>query len=385
MPWNNQTNNGGGWKGGGGPWGQGPSGGGGGGGNSGPGGQQPDLEELLKRGQDRFRQAMPGGGVGGGFLALIIVVALVVIGFFAFTVRIDTNQQGVVLRFGEIHRTLNPGLNFRLPYPIETVYQPNVTNINRIEVGIRTNDPSGFFSSSRNTSSGQDVAEESLMLTGDENIVDIDFVVLWKISKAEDYLFKIKNPEVTVKAVAESGMREVVGQNEIQPILSRNRAGIETEVQQLMQATLDQYQSGIEIRAVQMQKVDPPQQVIASFRDVQAARADQERLQNEANAYANRVVPEARGNAQRVLEAAEAYKEQTVAESIGRTERFLQVYEQYSKAPEVTRKRMFLETMERVLGRTDKVIIDSSAQGASGVVPYLPLNELNRTQRGDNQ
>lgn len=384
MPWNNQSSNGGGgWKGGGGPWGQGPSGGGGG--SGGPGGQQPDLEELLKRGQDRFRQAMPGGGLGGGFLALIIIVALAVVGFFAFTVRIDTNQQGVVLRFGKIHRTLNPGLNFRLPYPVETVYQPNVTNINRIEVGIRTNDPSGFFSSSRNTSSGQDVPEESLMLTGDENIVDIDFVVLWKISKAEDYLFKIKNPEVTVKAVAESGMREIVGQNEIQPILSRNRAGIETAVQELMQKTLDEYQSGIEIRAVQMQKVDPPQQVIASFRDVQAARADQERLQNEANAYANRVVPEARGNAQRILQAAEAYKEQTVAESIGRTKRFLQVYEQYSKAPEVTRKRMFLETMERVLGRTDKIIIDNNVQGASGVVPYLPLNELNRKQQGENQ
>jgi membrane protease subunit HflK len=384
MPWNNQSSNGGGgWKGGGGPWGQGPSGGGG---SGGPGGQQPDLEELLKRGQDRFRQAMPGGGIGGGFLALIIIVALAVVAFFAFTVRIDTNQQGVVLRFGEIHRTLTPGLNFRLPYPIETVYQPNVTNINRIEVGIRTTDPSGFFSSARNIGSAQDVPEESLMLTGDENIVDIDVVVLWKISKAEDYLFKIKNPEITVKAVAESGMREIVGQNEIQPILSRNRAEIEQSVQELMQRTLDEYQSGIEIRAVQMQKVDPPQQVIAAFRDVQAARADQERLQNEANAYGKRVVPEARGNAQRILQAAEAYKEQAVAESVGRTERFLQVYDEYAKAPEVTRKRMFLETMERVLGRTDKIIIDGNAQGASGVVPYLPLNELNRTQpRGENQ
>lgn len=383
MPWNNQSSNGGGgWKGGGGPWGQGPSGGGGSGGP----GQQPDLEELLKRGQDRFRQAMPGGGIGGGFLALIVIVALAVVAFFAFTVRIDTNQQGVVLRFGKIHRTLNPGLNFRLPFPIETVYQPNVTNINRMEIGIRTNDPSGFFSTARNTGSGQDVPEESLMLTGDENIVDIDVVVLWKISKAEDYLFKIKNPEVTVKAVAESGMREIIGQNEIQPILSRNRAEIEQAVQALMQKTLDEYQSGIEVRAVQLQKVDPPQQVIAAFRDVQAARADQERLQNEANAYARRVVPEARGNAQRVLQAAEAYKEQAVAEAIGRTERFVQVYDEYAKAPEVTRKRMFLETMERVLGGADKIIIDGDAQGASGVVPYLPLNELNRTQpRGENQ
>jgi membrane protease subunit HflK len=277
-------------------------------------------------------------------------------------------------------------LNFRLPYPVETVYQPNVTNINRTEVGIRTNDPSGFFSSTRNIGSAQDVPEESLMLTGDENIVDIDFVVLWKISKAEDYLFKIKNPEVTVKAVAESGMREVIGQNEIQPILSRNRAEIEQSVQALMQKTLEEYESGIEIRAVQLQKVDPPQQVIAAFRDVQAARADQERLQNEANAYGRRVVPEARGNAQRALQAAEAYKEQAVAEAIGRTERFLQVYDEYAKAPEVTRKRMFLETMERVLRGADKIIIDGNSQGANGVVPYLPLNELNRTQpRGENQ
>jgi membrane protease subunit HflK len=278
-------------------------------------------------------------------------------------------------------------LNFRLPYPIETVYQPNVTNINRIEVGIRTTDPSGFFSSNRNTASAQDVPEESLMLTGDENIVDIDVVVLWKISKAEDYLFKIKNPEVTVKAVAESDMREIVGQNEIQPILSRERAAVEQQVQVLMQRTLDAYESGIEIRAVQLQKVDPPQQVIAAFRDVQAARADQERLQNEANAYANRIVPEARGNAQRALQSGEAYKEQAVAEAVGRSERFLQVYTEYAKAPEVTRKRMFLETMERVLGGTDKIIIDGNAQGSSGVVPYLPLNELNRTQtpRGENQ
>jgi membrane protease subunit HflK len=380
MPWSNQNGGGGGgggWKGGGGPWGQGPTGGG--------GGQQPDLEELLKRGQDRFKQAMPGGGIGGGFLALIIVVALAVAGFFAFTVRIDTNQRGVVLRFGEINRTLNPGLNFRLPYPIETVYQPSVTNINRIEIGIRTSDPSGFFSSARtNRTTGQDVPEESLMLTGDENIVDVDLVVLWKISKAEDFLFKIKNPEVTVKAVAESAMREIVGQNDIQPILSRNRSGIEQAVRELMQKTLDTYESGVEVREVQMQKVDPPQEVIAAFRDVQAARADQERLQNEADAYANRVVPEARGDAQRILQGGEAYKEQAVAESIGRTERFLKVYEEYAKAPEVTRKRMFLETMERVFGKTDKIIIDGSAQG-SGVVPYLPLNELNRKPQGDTQ
>jgi membrane protease subunit HflK len=204
--------------------------------------------------------------------------------------------------------------------------------------------------------------------------------VLWRIKDAANYLFNIQNPEGGVKDVAESAMREIVGQNDIQPILTRSRRETEEAVQALMQRTLDSYNAGVEVTQVQLQKVDPPQEVIASFRDVQAARADQERLQNEADAYANRVVPEARGDAQRILQGGEAYKEQAVAEADGRTDRFLKIYEEYAKAPDVTRKRMFLETMERVLGSTDKIIIDQGAQG-SGVVPYLPLNELNRTPR----
>lgn len=375
MPWSSQNGGGGGgWKGGGGPWGQGPSGGGGG------GGQSPDLEELLKRSQDRLKQAMPGGGMGGGLLALIIIAGLAVLVWQTCFVSVQPNQQGVVLRFGDLHRTMTPGLRFRWPYPIETVYLPAVTNINRVQVGMRSTASSSIFGSPGGDVQVRDVSEESLMLTGDENIVDVDFVVLWRINNAADFLFKIQNPEQGVKDVAESAMREIVGQNDIQPILTRSRRETEEAVRKLMQKTLDDYEAGVEITQVQLQKVDPPQEVIASFRDVQAARADQERLQNEADAYANRVVPEARGDAQRVLQQAEAYKQQAVAEAVGRTERFLKVYEEYAKAPEVTRKRMFLETMERVLGSTDKIIIDNSAQG-SGVVPYLPLNELSRSQR----
>ena len=219
------------------------------------------------------------------------------------------------------------------------------------------------------------------MLTGDENIVDVNFSVLWKVKPTGvgEYLFNIQNPEGTVKAVAESAMREVVGRSEIQPILTGARQTIENAVQELMQKTLDHYGAGIFVQQVQLQKVDPPTQVIDSFRDVQAARADLERAQNEAQTYANRVVPEARGRVAQITQAAEAYKSQTVAEATGQTSRFLKIYEQYTKAPAVTRERMYLETMERVLGGADKIILDSGRQGGgSDVVPYLPLNELSR-------
>jgi len=208
--------------------------------------------------------------------------------------------------------------------------------------------------------------------------VDVDFSVLWLIKPngAGDYLFNIQNPEGTVKAVAESAMREVIGRGLIQPILTGARQTIEGEVQELMQKTLDQYGSGIQVSQVQLQKVDPPAQVIDSFRDVQAARADAERAQNEAQTYANRRLPEARGEAAKVLQAAEAYREQTVAEATGQTARFVKVYEEYKKAPDVTRQRLYLETMERVLGGTDKIIMDSG--NGTGVVPYLPLSELSR-------
>jgi membrane protease subunit HflK len=257
-----------------------------------------------------------------------------------------------------------------------------VTRINRVEIGMRATPTSTMFSGGSEVV--RDVAEESLMLTGDENIVDVDFIVFWTIKDAAAYLFNIQNPQSTVKDVAESAMREIVGQNDIQPILTKNRRETEDAVRNLMQRTLDSYTAGIQITQVQLQKVDPPAQVIDAFRDVQAARADQERLQNEADAYANRIVPEARGQAQVVLQGAQAYREQVIAEAKGQTDRFLKVYEEYSKAPDVTRQRMFLETMERVLGGTDKVIIDDRA-GGQGVVPYLPLNELRRTPQQQPQ
>jgi membrane protease subunit HflK len=258
-----------------------------------------------------------------------------------------------------------------------------VTRINRIEVGMR-----GSSDTRDATTTVRDVPEESLMLTGDENIVDIDFVVFWQINDAPDYLFNIQNPEGTVKAVAESSMREIVGQNDIEPILTAARAKTEASVQQLIQRILDSYGAGIRVVQVQLQKVDPPAQVIDAFRDVQAARADQERLQNEAQAYANRVIPEARGEAERILQAAQGYRDKVIAEAKGEADRFIKVLEQYQKAPGVTRQRIFIDTMQEVLSKTDKIIIDD--KGGAGVVPYLPLNELQRrappvTQEGGQQ
>ncbi len=372
MPWNNQTGGGGGgWKssgGGGGPWGQGPSG---------PGQQRPDLDELLKTGQDRLKTLMPGGSLGGR--GLILLLGLLILGWLAsgfYQVRPD--EEGVVLRFGKFVKRTTPGLNYHLPFPIEAALTPKVTVINRIEVGMRTAPDNGVGARSGVV---RDVPEESLMLTGDENIVDVDFTVFWRIKDAPKYLFNIQNPPNTVKAVAESVMRDIIGKGKIQPILTEARQKTEVAVQELMQKTLDGYEAGIEITQVQLQKVDPPAQVIDSFRDVQAAKADQVRLRNQAETYANKVIPEARGEAQTILQAAEAYKQQTIAEATGQAARFLSVYSEYKKAPDVTRQRMFLETMERVFSKMDKVIIDGK-NGSTGVVPYLPLSELRK--QGDN-
>jgi membrane protease subunit HflK len=354
----------GGWKGGnGGPWGQGPR-------NTGGGSSPPDLEELLRRSQDRLRRVLPGGGGPRNInpVALVAVLALIVVfaAYFFFTFRVQPNEVGVVLRFGAYARDAQPGLNFRLPYPIETVYTPEVTTSNRVIIG---------QSQDSTNSTGRDIPEESLMLTGDENIVDIDFAVFWIIDNAPDYLFHMQDPEGTVKAVAESAMREVVGRSNIQPLLTQARQITETDVEKLIQTALDEFGSGIKITQVQLLKVDPPADVIASFRDVQAARADQDRLQNEAQTYANKVVPEAKGQASQITEAANAYRDRTIAEARGQADRFNKVYESYKTAPDVTRRRMYLETMEQVLGGVDKVIIDKSAEG-SGVVPYLPLGAL---------
>ncbi len=371
MPWSNQGGGGGG--GGGGPWG---SGGGKGPWGSGPqssGPKPPDLEEMLRRGQDKLKSVLPGGNLGTKGFALLALGALALWGFSGFF-RVEPDELGVVLRFGKDVREVQPGLNYHLPYPVETVLTPKALRVNKIDIGMRVDD-------ARRNTAVRDVPEESLMLTGDENIVDVDFSVLWKIKPTGvgEYLFNIQNPEGTVKAVAESAMREVVGRSDIQPILTGARQTIENAVQELMQKTLDQYGAGIFVQQVQLQKVDPPTQVIDSFRDVQAARADLERSVNEAQTYANRVVPESRGRVAQITQAAEAYKSQTVAEATGQTSRFVKIYEQYVKAPEVTRQRMYLETMERVLAGADKIIMDSGRDGGGGgVVPYLPLRELDR-------
>jgi len=366
MPWSNQG--GGPWGSGSkGPWGSGPQ-------SSGP--TPPDLEELLRRSQDKLKTVLPGGNLGAKGFALIALAALAIWGFSGFF-RVEPDELGVVLRFGKYVRDAKPGLNYHLPYPVESVLTPKVTRVNRIDVGMR------LVEDLRRGTTMRNVPEESLMLTGDENIVDVDFSVFWlvKPNGASEYLFNIQNPEGTVKAVAESAMREVIGRLQIQPILTGARQTIEGEVHDLMQKTLDQYGAGIQVSQVQLQKVDPPAQVIDAFREVQAARIDAERAQNEAQTYANRRIPEARGQAAQITQAAEAYREQTVAEAKGQTSRFVKVYDEYKKAPEVTRQRLYLETMERVLGGTEKFILDSGSAGSgSGVVPYLPLNELTRRQ-----
>jgi len=364
MPWKNQ---------GGGPWGSGPKGPWG----SGPqsvGPRPPDLEDLLRRVQDRLHQLLPGGYFSGIGIVLILVGAALIWAMSGFY-RVQSEELGVVLRFGKHVRDAQPGLNYHLPYPIETVLLPKALRVSTLSIGMTLiDDPA------RRARTVRDVPEESLMLTGDENIVDVDFTVLWRIKPkgAGDFLFNIQNPEGTVKAVAESAMREVIGRSNIQPILTGARTSTEQNVQELMQKTLDSYGSGVLIQQVQMQKVDPPGQVIDAFRDVQAARADFERLQNEAQTYANRVVPDARGRAAQILQVAEGYRQQAIAEARGQSARFLKVYDEYKKAPDVTRERLYLETMERILGGSEKLVYDGGggSSGTQGIVPYLPLSEL---------
>ncbi|UEM04552.1 FtsH protease activity modulator HflK [Skermanella rosea] len=379
MPWSNQGG------GGGGPWGPPPGNGGGNnpwgrpGGSGGGGSQPPDLEDLLRKGQDRFRRVMPGGFGSGKGIAIAAAV-VVLIWLFSGVYRVEADEQGVVMRFGEWVRTEQPGLRYHIPAPIETALTPKVTRVNRIEIGFRSGVGDG-----RRAGGDRDVTDESLMLTGDENIIDIDFTVLWVIKDAGQYLFKIRDPETTVKKAAESAIREVIGRTDIQPALTEARQEIENSTLQLLQTMLDDYQAGIEITQIQLQKVDPPAPVVDAFNDVQRARADRERVRNEAEAYRNDIIPRARGEAERLIQEASAYREQTVSLAQGDAQRFLSVYDAYSGAREVTARRMYLETMEQVLRGTNKVIIDGNGNGenggANGVVPYLPLTELQRMQR----
>jgi membrane protease subunit HflK len=361
MSWSNQSDGGRGpWKPNPGPWGQGPK-----------SNTPPDLEDLLRRGQDRLKRFVPGGGLGGpAGLGLIVLVAVVIwLGSGVYTVQ--PNEVGINLVFGRYTGKTDPGLRYNLPYPIGQVTVLPVTDRNSIDIGAVTREDSRRSG----LQVSMDVPEESLMLTGDQNIADVKFRVVWQIdpSQPENFAFNLRNPQETVKAVAESAMREVIGQRQIANILTTDRKIIEPAVQDLIQKVMNEYRAGVLIIQVQLLSVDPPQQVIAAYRDVTAAEQDLQRQRNEAQSYANRVVPEARGAAARIVQEAQGYKLQAVQEAQGQASRFDQIYQQYKIAPDVTRERIYLETMERVLGGTDKVIIDNKG---SGVVPYLPLGNL---------
>ena len=354
------------------PWGSPPGGGNG----SGRGPAPPDIDEIIKKIQKTINRFLPGGSAKGGKPLILGLIILAIIWAASGLYRVLPDEQGVVLRFGQYKTTTQPGLNYHIPYPIETVLTPKVTKVNRMDVGFRSERDTGFSSTAV-----ADVPEESLMLTGDENIVNIDFSVFWLIKDAGQFLFKIQDPPATVKAAAETAMREVIAKSKLQSILTEGRSKIEIETQEIAQGLLDEYESGIEITQVQTQKADPPDEVIDAFRDVQAARADMERAKNEAEAYANDVIPRARGDAAKILQEAEAYKKQVVAAAEGEASRFLAIYTEYAKAKVVTQERMYLETMEKVLADIDKVIIDKKA---GGVVPYLPLPALTKKSEGTN-
>ncbi|UFN50565.1 FtsH protease activity modulator HflK [Roseomonas sp. OT10] len=356
-PWGNQRPSGGG-----GPWGQPPQGG-----NGGPfGGRGPDLDDVIRQAQDAVRRYLPrrGGGKGLALLGVLLLAGWAASGIY----RVEPDEQGVVMRFGAFRATTGPGLNYHLPWPIETVTTPRVTRINRVDIGFRSAVDS--TAAVRPTPS-RDVLEESMMLTGDENIIDIDFAVFWRIRDAGEFLFNTRNPEPTVKSAAESMMREVIGRTPIQPALTEARAQIEQAVRLGTQAIMDQYKAGVEITQVQMQKVDPPPSVVDAFRDVQRAQADRERARNEAESYRNDIIPRARGEAERLTQEAQGQRESQIARARGEAQRFVSVLSAYQAAQDVTLRRMYLETMEEILRRNPKIVVDDRL---SGIVPLLNLD-----------
>ena len=363
---------------GGGPWGAGGGGGQGPwGGGTGPKGgpQTPDIEEMLRRSQEKFKKFLPGGGKGGRRLALLVGAVILIwlaTGFY----RVQPGEEGVELLFGAFVKRTTPGLNYWFPGPIGEVFTPNVENTNITTVGFRE-----FGQSGTHNTTVRDVSEESLMLTGDQNIIDIDYVVQWRIKNAADFLFNIRNPEATVKLASESAIREVVGQTTLEDALARKRTLVETSTVEVLQKILDHYKAGVFITSIKLQKVEPPQQVIDAFNDVQRARQDKERQQNEAYAYRNDIVPKAKGEAARMIQEATGYKERMVLEAEGEAKRFLSVFEAYKGNKAVTRSRLYLERMQQVFKDSEKVIIDSG-KGATGVLPYLPLPELRKRSSG---
>jgi modulator of FtsH protease HflK len=346
----------------------GPFGGGGGGG----GGPFPDLDRLIAQLQAFIRDLIPGGprgrfsgGRGLAMLGIVVVGLWIASGFY----RVQPDEQGVVLRFGAYTYWTPPGLHWHLPWPIERVELPAVTRINRTEIGYRSA-ASGRLESGRDAG-GRDVLAESLMLTGDENIIDIDVAVFWRINNAPDFLFNTANPESLVRGVAESSMREVIGRTPIQPALGPMRGQIEADVLKQTQEILDRYNAGVEIRQVQLQKVDPPDAVVESFRDVQRAATDAERMRNEAESYRNDIVPRARGDAARIVAEGQGAKAASVAQATGQAHQFDNVLKAYESAKDVTLRRMYLDTMADVLAHSQPLVVDDKLKG---LVPFLPLN-----------
>jgi modulator of FtsH protease HflK len=335
---------------------------------NGPGTPPPDVEELLRRSQDKFKSMMPGG-VGSSRGLILIVIGIITIWLFSGFYRVQPGEQGVELLFGKFVKVTPPGLNYWPPAPIGQIFKPNVELTNQITIGYSTNGD-GRSSGSR------DVPQESLMLTGDQNIIDVDFVVQWRIKNAADYLFNIRNPDATVKLAAESAIREVIGQTTLEDALTVKRGEVEAATKELLQSILDSYGAGVFIVEIKQQKVDPPSEVIDAFNDVQRAKQDQERSVNEAVAYRNGIVPRAKGEAAVMIQEALAYKEKVTKEAEGEAERFLSVYEAYKTGKEVTIERLYIERMQSVLQNSEKIILDN--KGGTGVVPYLPLPELNK-------
>ena len=319
---------------------------------------------------------MPGGpprfgGRGGrgqgrlfGLLALVAAAIWLTSGFY----RVQPDEQGVVLRFGAFQRTTLPGLNYHIPWPVEHALTPAVTRINSVEIGFRNGQDRTV---ARGRNAAGELPEEALMLTGDENIIDINFSVFWRIRDAGAFLFNTRNPEETVKSAAESMMRQVIGRTPIQPALTEARARIEQDVTAGTQAIMDQYGAGIEVTQVQLQRVDPPAAVIDSFRDVQRANTDAERVRNEAESYRNDIIPRARGDAARLTAEAEGARQQIIAEASGQAQRFLSVYQAYTVSKDITLKRLYIETMQEIMSKTPSIVVDDKLQG---IVPYLPLD-----------
>ena len=354
MPWNNSPGGGGPWKGGGGPWGSGPQ-------QRGP--QPPDLEELLRRSQDRLRNVMPAGGRGNVLIAVLVVAALAVLWVANSVYMIQPDELGQELVFGKPkEQVAEPGLHF-IFWPVETVEKVS-TRVQREYLG--------------SDDSRRAPAEGNLMLSADQNIVEINFSVLWRVSDPKRFLFNVNEPQGFLRRVAESAMRELVGRSTAEQVRTERRAEVEEGVRALVQGTLDAYDAGISLVGVQLERADPPTEVADAFEEVQRAQQDLDRFQREAEQYANRRLGDARGEAAQVTEQAIGYRQQVVAQAEGESQRFLAVLTEYEQAEDVTRERLFLETMERVLQSSNKIILDQ--EGGPGVLPYLPLDQLQRNQ-----